>query len=693
MLTRKNMRAISALVLTSFTGSLASPIFAAEGAAQPSPVVDKMVVGSQRALNDLWFLWADHLKSFTGSKAAMSPGYAADFFKAQGASNAQIDVLVNNARATGQLSVGMPSAAEAAGGWFDKIKAMFKKPAPVVVAETAAVQAGAQPTSQLPTGGQSAPQSGAAGLSAKVKSFFSRFTGGAKASTQSGSQFPTPGSMTGGGGTDLSSIGTVQQGAIPSALGSAVDKVQGVAQHVGRGVTNVADKVALGAKRGAHAVGSTVKTGYLTAKYAIDPRPYFEIPIYGDTVLKVRSTHQSTVAFKEGKWVTQDFSYKSSFPSKGDLATRVDSMGQASAPTGFFGKITQKFNDLLGNVKARMRGEAHITPETKMEIQRLEVTNQLVDQARTISDAQRALKVRIDQLKHESASLRRPLDVQKVDAMEQQYRSLEKTKESLLKKASGTMDSPASSVVKDAAKWALYSVGITASINLIRQAFSGEGIDIGAAFSFVTQPSFWGGTAGGFLGSTLLSALATSFMPPGVGIFFKVLPGFLGAALGFDFGSSLFGGQMDLMGTLVSTLASAGGYSLAWTLLGGAAAPGIALIGAAIAAGSLAGFLLDKFRGDPDSEGYVLPDNPVGGAQGAPPAGQAGVGTQQPAASADPALAANLAAAQAQVDQQYNAYVNYLKARDIKNATLAHQAYMQATKQLELAKTNMAKGQ
>lgn len=723
---KRNLRAVSAFVLTSFVGSLSTPVFAA-GAAAPSasPTADAMGAVSTRALSDMWGVWNRHLSAYQGPKSALSAGYAANFFKGQGASPAQVDVLVNNARSNGMLTSGTPTLTQATKSVGDKLKGLFRKvgtpKAEAVKAAEAKPTSAKAPASSAPAG-DAAAAAAKPGLTSRVRSLFSRFkpassakAAAAKPATTAkpaASAIPVPGANA-YQGVGLTPPRATTVTPAPKApgdqglLASAASKVRGAFQATGNAVKGaaakttkfvkgVADKTALGARRGAYAVGSTAQTGYLTTKYAIDPRPYFEIPIKGQTSIKVRGTHKSTVAFKDGKFTVKDFHYKSTWPTKADLAARVDAGAAQAQPKGFFGKVVAKFKGLSNNVKTRMRGEAKITPETRMEIQRLEISNNMIDQARTISDAQRALRVRIDQMKHTSQSLRRPLDVEQVKAMEKQIRSLEGTKKDLLKKASGTMDSKSSAVVKDAAKWALYSVGITASVNLIRQAFTDEGVDVGKAFSFLAQPSFWGGTAGGFLGSTLATALATSFMPPGVGLFMKVLPGFLGAAFGFDVGSSLFGGEMDLLGTMVTTLASAGGYTLAASLMGGvAAAPAFALIGAAIASGSLAGFLLDKFRGGPESESYILPEGPL----------DEGLDLGAPVASADPGsqalvtadasggtdlkasiTSANLATAQRQVDQAYNSYITYLKARKIPEATEAHKAYMDAMKQLEIAK-------
>jgi hypothetical protein len=726
---KKNLRLVSAFVLTSFSGSLVGPAFAAGVVPAPvTKVADQVGAASTRALAELWAAWSKSVAAVKGAKSSLTSGYAASFFKQRGATPKQVEILVNNARKAGHLVGGSPTAAQASKTMSERLKGLFKRSGNEPVAKAPKVEA-----------------TKAVGLTGKVKGFFSRFKPSPKmagtASTGS-SMFPIP-----GGGTTAPSaaLGTVD----PSLYASAAGKVKGVAVRTGHAiegaaaktghaikgaaestgnfisrtasktgnaiknaaartkafVKGAADTAVVGTKRGVHAVGSTAQTGYLTAKYALDPRPYYKIPIHGDTVLKVRGVHKSTVAFKEGKWTTKDFSYKSTWPPKGDLAARVDSMAAAQQPKGFFGKIVAKFKGMTDSVKTRMRGEANITKDTRAEIQRLEISNNLIDQARTLSDAQRAIKVRVDQMKHTSESLRKPLDTAKVEAMEKQYRALEKTKKDLLHKANGSLDSKATAVVKDAAKWALYSVGITASINLIRQAFTEDGIDIGEAFGFMAQPSFWGGTAGGFLGSALFSTLAVSIMPPGVGIFMKVLPGFLGAALGFEVGGSFFGGEMDLVGTLMTTLASAGGYSLAWTMLGGTAAPAIALIGAAIAAGSLAGFILDKFRGGPESESYILPESPIDEmnlADAQPLASvEPGEGyvtpevlsqEQMAAASMSPVTAVNLAAAQQQVDQAYNAYITFLKGRKIPEATAAHKSYMDSMKALELAKSNASAG-
>jgi len=123
---RKSLRLVSAFVLTSFVGSLASPALAA-GASPASPATaDAMTQVSSKALSDMWFLWNRHLQSFNGPKAALTPGYANQFFQQAGANTAQAEVLVNNARSQGQLTGGL-AAASSSTSVMDKLKSLFRR--------------------------------------------------------------------------------------------------------------------------------------------------------------------------------------------------------------------------------------------------------------------------------------------------------------------------------------------------------------------------------------------------------------------------------------------------------------------------------------------------------------------------------------------------------------------------------------
>ncbi|MBI3893218.1 MAG: hypothetical protein HY303_16995, partial [Candidatus Wallbacteria bacterium] len=330
------------------------------------------------------------------------------------------------------------------------------------------------------------------------------------------------------------------------------------------------------------------------------------------------------------------------------------------------------------------------------ELGKLQIQGQLMEQSRAIVDAQKAIQSRINDLVTKSEQLQKPVPTEEIANLKKGYATLEQQKQDLAKQLNKAGESPATSVMKDAASWALYSVGITAGINVIGQVMNGEKVDVKKAFSFVTQPSFWGGTAGGFVGSMLFQTLASSFLPPGMGIFFKVLPGFLGAALGYEVGGGLFGkgGQTNWIQTIGSTLASAGGYTLAYSLLGGAAAPGIALIGASIAAGAVASFLLGKLfnKGQPQAEVAELP--PVGAAANSLPQQPAAV--QQPPvrtmaeppapAASDTTPSLNMASAAQEMKTAYNEYINNLKERKVTDARDAYDRYVKAKEALDKAR-------
>jgi len=458
---------------------------------------------------------------------------------------------------------------------------------------------------------------------------------------------------------------------------------------VGSTIKKGADAVALGAKRATYATGGAVKTASLTIADKLDFNRYYKIPLTDSTALKVRGEWKSVTKFTDGGWVVDTRTAHSKTPgSLGEQLGQVEMIAAKPEPTGFFGKIFSKFKNSVSSVKAKASGEGWTTEQTKAEVQKLQIEGNLMEQARMLNDAQRAIKYRIDHLIGKADALRKPVNETEIAALRKQYDAIETTKQQLQKKIAGIQDSPTRTVIKDAAKWALYSVGITASVNLIKQVFSGEGIDIKKAFAFIVEPQFWGGTVGGFLGSTLLTTLAAGIMPPGVGIFFKILPGFLGAALGFEMGAGLFGGSMDLLGAIVQTLASAGGYTLALSMIG----PGFPAILAAIAAGSLASFLLNKFRGGYASEAYELPPTPI---EVKP--SDAVVQAEEPVDAPNavkgpekPVSTKSLAQLQNEMSTAYQNYMNFLKQRKVTDAKEAYTQYLDAKKALEEAKGDAA---
>ena len=678
MLTRRTgMKALSLFVVFTFVLSLGAPIVhAADAAATGSAVASKMTNVATKGLGDMWFFWGEHIKKL---KVAPTKEAAFTFFKGRGASQSQAMALANNAESAGHLTTKMGTAATATGNvftrFFNKVKGLFGAKTVKPAANTTLKGFDNKPIK----GGVDATvtknpvdhvKSGASSLSNKVRSFFSRFRSGGKSAATAKA---------------VPADATIMHTDAASTSGSAAANKSSFFGKVGSTIKSGVDKAVLGTRRAGWAVGGGVKTGALTIADKLDFNRYYKIPVTDTTAIKVRGQWKSVTKFTNKGWVTDTRTVKSKTPgSLGEQLGQIEAVASKPAPKGFFGKLFAKFKGKVSNITSKAKGEGWTTKQTKAEVQRLKIEGNLLEQARMLNDAQRAIKYRIDHLIGKANSLRKPIPEAEIAGLRKQYDAIETTKKGLQKKIAGIQDSPTKTVIKDAARWALYSVGITASVNLIKQVFSGEGIDIKKAFAFMVEPQFWGGTVGGFLGSTLLTTLAAGIMPPGVGIFFKILPGFLGAALGFEFGSSLFGGQMDLLGAIVQTLASAGGYTLALSMIG----PGFPAILAAIAAGSLATMLLNKFRGGYASEAFELPPQPI-----VPKPSDAVVEAPDvedvPAAVKGPGTPSSKSLAQlkADVSKYYQEYMNHLKARKLADAKIAYQNYSEAKKALEGAKT------
>ena len=675
MLTRKTgMKALSLFVVFTFVLSLGAPIVhAADAAATGSAVASKMTNVATKGLGDMWFFWGEHIKKL---KVAPTKEAAFTFFKGHGASESQALALANNAESAGQLTKGMPAAASASSNiftrMFDKVKGLFGMKTVKPTATTLegfnnnAIKGGVDATvTKTPV---DHVKSGVSSLSSKVRSFFSRFkSGGSSAAT-----------------AKTNPVDTTMYADSSATSGSAAANKSSFLGKVGSTIKKGTDAAVLGTKRATWAVGGGVKTGALTLADKLDFNRYYKINVTDTTAIKVRGEWKSVTKFTDKGWVTDTRTVTSKTPgSLGEQLGQIEAVASKPAPTGFFGKIFAKFKNSVKSVTSKAKGEGWTTKQTQAEVQKLKIEGNLLEQARMLNDAQRAIKYRIDHLIGKANALKKPIPETEIAGLRKQYDAIETTKQGLQKKIAGIQESPTRTVIKDAAKWALYSVGITASVNLIKQVFSGEGIDIKKAFAFMVEPQFWGGTVGGFLGSTLLTTLAAGIMPPGVGIFFKILPGFLGAALGFEFGSSLFGGQMDLLGAIVQTLASAGGYTLALSMIG----PGFPAILAAIAAGSLATMLLNKFRGGYASEAYELPPEPIT-AQPSDSVVEAPEVEDVPAAVKGPGTPStkSLAELKSDVSRYYQEYMNHLKARKLADAKIAYQNYSDAQRALEGAK-------
>lgn len=182
-----------------------------------------------------------------------------------------------------------------------------------------------------------------------------------------------------------------------------------------------------------------------------------------------------------------------------------------------------------------------------------------------------------------------PADKLRIDKLGKDIPKYEKAYKSLEKQTS-LKSSSMKGVMGDAAKFALTSVGIRAGVNILSQAISNDGkVDFKSALSFMADSSFWGGTAGGFIGSMMMSTVGNMILPGG-GALMKALPGFLGAAVGFEVGS---GGANKTNWTQL--LASTGASAAAFAMIGGPVG---------IGASMLAGFVVNKLfeKDDPFQE-------------------------------------------------------------------------------------------
>lgn len=125
---------------------------------------------------------------------------------------------------------------------------------------------------------------------------------------------------------------------------------------------------------------------------------------------------------------------------------------------------------------------------------------------------------------------------------------------------------PMREIASSAVKWTGLSLGITLASEvgneLIQSKREGRPLNWSRATEFLTDWKFWGGTAGGFVGSLGGSVLAS--MVPG-GPFVKALLSIGGASLGYQVGSGNLG-KTDWMGLAVTTVGAAAGTALGMTM-------------------------------------------------------------------------------------------------------------------------------
>ena len=308
-------------------------------------------------------------------KLLLPPGMQQVFSGSGGPNPIQTEVLVNNARSKGML-LGVPKTiAGALKGLKGKVKSLFNRggtpKAELLPKQPVAEITAAKATQVKPVGIKAKLAATTLGIRGKVSSLFTRIRGAGSSASAAGSvkagAYPIPtGTFSGATSVTASKsiVPKVSSGAVTSApssdaglLASAAGRVRNAFRNVGNAAKNAAsktgkfikgaaDKTALTARRGANAVGSTAKTGFLSGKYALDPRAYHEIPIHGDTVLKLRGTYKSTAAIKTGRWTTNEFKYSSSWPPKSRLASRIDAIAAKPGARGLFGRAVNKLKGL-----------------------------------------------------------------------------------------------------------------------------------------------------------------------------------------------------------------------------------------------------------------------------------------------------------------------------------------------------------
>lgn len=134
------------------------------------------------------------------------------------------------------------------------------------------------------------------------------------------------------------------------------------------------------------------------------------------------------------------------------------------------------------------------------------------------------------------------------------------------------------------------SAGAGMGVRVVSRLLETGRFDLEATVEMLTDRDMLLGALGGLAGYTVAAQVAGLFVPPGVGLFVRMLPRFAGSALGFELGRGSIG-KADPIALLTQALVSTGGYTAAHLLLG-ASAPGWALMIGATLAGVAANLLI-----------------------------------------------------------------------------------------------------
>ena len=279
-------------------------------------------------------------------------------------------------------------------------------------------------------------------------------------------------------------------------------------------------------------------------------------------------------------------------PSKADPNTGRDGyqVRRDNIATALKGKI-----DLLNQDIAKMR--ANGVSEAKIN-KRVALRDALNSEYNKSQISQQGINLQ-NQIKNLDASIAKAKKAGVPKAELDALKAAKTKAEGDLTKLKGDSKAVSRNYVRDGLKFAVTSAAIQGLLNLVDQVRSGEDVNLGNAFEFVTTPQFVMGTSGAFAGGLVVQKLMTT----GIGKIAlasvqNVLPGFLKPlaqilpyTIGAMVGSDLLSGQLGQR-DVGSMLAQGVGSSIGM-MLGGAIFPPVG----AIVGGMVGSMVADKLFG------------------------------------------------------------------------------------------------